>query len=168
MDYVEAVNKLDGMSRPFVFLAGGITQCPEWQQELVAIIQKLAPDMVGTLLNPRRKDFPIHDPNAALEQITWEYQALNISDIFSMWFSASESVQPICMYELGRHLARFQCGAMRPMKIVIGIEPGYKREQDVRIQTKLVMGGLNAPAIEIVDSLEAHAKAIIEAVDELS
>ena len=168
MNYIEAVGDLAGIARPCVFLAGGITQCPEWQQELVALIHNLAPELPGTLLNPRRKDFPMEDPNAAVEQIKWEYAALNAADVFSMWFSAGPSVQPICMYELGRHLARFQWGAHNLAKIVIGIAPGYLRAQDVRIQTQLVIDSMSNPAIEIVDTLDAHAAKIIEAVQELS
>ena len=60
-------------------------------------------------------------------------------DIFSMYFCAGESDQPICMYELGRNICRMQ---MRfPMnwdvRFVVTVEEGYKRAKDVRIQTAL-------------------------------
>jgi len=106
----------------------------------------------AVLLNPRRENFPIHDPSAAREQIKWEFHALNNCDIFSIWFSRGPSVQPICMYELGRHLAL--CGRNR---IVIDVEPGYKREQDVRIQVELVHKNL-----AISDNLQQHAQNIVE------
>jgi len=132
MKVITAIEKIDKQYYPTVFLAGGITDCPWWQDE---IIETLKPFDCGVLLNPRRRDFPINDPNASREQIEWEYYALNGCDIFSMWFSASESVQPICMYELGRHLTLRQ---NRPKTVVIGVEEGYKRENDVYIQTGLV------------------------------
>lgn len=92
--------------------------------------------------------------------------ALDKAHIFSIWFCAGSSVQPICMYELGRHLALHQLTnykfGHRFDKIVIGIEPGYLREQDVRIQTGLVSKSL---ARRITSSLEEHAKAISEALD---
>jgi hypothetical protein len=127
MKYVEALDDYETFPRPWVFLAGGICNCPDWQAEIVKLLSDLDD---GTLLNPRRKNFPIHDPGAARKQITWEFNAIKKADIFSMWFCAGPSDQPICMFELGANLWRFT-------PICIGIEPGYRREQDVRIQMEL-------------------------------
>ena len=143
--------------QPIVFLAGGITNCPNWQQE---IINRLAGVTTGTLLNPRRPNFPINDPDAARAQITWEFNALARANIFSMWFCAGTSDQPICMYELGRHLALYNAGHQLH-RVVIGIEPGYKREADVRIQTGLVNADL---ALQINTSLAEHAYRILTAI----
>lgn len=156
MRVINAPETIDGIDRPTVFLAGGITNCPEWQDEIIEILKDYSD---GIILNPKRKNFPIHDPNAALEQITWEFHALNNCDIFSMWFSASESVQPICLYELGRHLA-----LKRSHRVVIGVEPGYKRAQDVYIQTKLVNEDI---AYRISADLLQHAKNIITALNKI-
>lgn len=52
-----------------VFLAGGITDCPWWQDEIINLLK----DESGILYNPRRKDFPIGDSMAAKEQIAWEF-----------------------------------------------------------------------------------------------
>lgn len=158
MKYIEAVEKVDqDLPRPLVFLAGGITDCPEWQWE---IADKLDDYSYGTLINPRRKDFPINNPDAAEKQIAWEHNALWMSDIFSIWFCNSSSVQPICMFELGAHLSRFYMGD--DLDIVIGIEPGYAREQDVRIQTSLIDENL---AKWITTSLDDHAKEIKRACE---
>jgi hypothetical protein len=165
--YVEAPNRYSNgpeMSHPMVFLAGGITNCPDWQQDVRKILGDLdLPEFY--LVNPRRDNFPIHDPNAALEQITWEFHALNQSNIFSMWFSNAESDQPICMYELGRHLVRFGDGMID--YVCIGVEPGYRRSQDVAIQTQLAMSDGSGCAGEDwfqADSLEQHAKNIAHCV----
>ena len=107
MKVITALEDVEG-PRPYVFLAGGITNCPEWQVE---VIDKLKDFSKGTLLNPRRKNFPINDPNASREQIEWEFNAISNCDIFSMWFCKGESDQPICMYELGRNLTLFLSGA---------------------------------------------------------
>lgn len=155
MKVIIAPNKIEKTDLPTVFLAGGITDCPEWQDDIIRLLGRYGD---AILLNPRRKNFPIHDPEAAEEQITWEFHALNNCDIFSMWFSASESVQPICMYELGRHLALKSPDRMD--RIVIGIEPGYKRERDVRIQT-----GLVSKNIIISGNLQDHASRILNAVE---
>lgn len=147
--YIEAISN-ETPTYPTVFLAGGIQKCPEWQIEIV----KLLSDELITILNPRRKNFPIHDPNAAKEQIEWEFHRLNNSDIFSMWFSNADSDQPICMYELGRHLVLHRD---HPETIVIGVEPGYRRAQDVVIQSGLVDSSLS---LRISNNLEAHAENI--------
>ena len=77
------------------------------------------------------------DPDAAKDQIAWEYNALRLADIVSFWF-CKETIQPIVLYELGATLMR----SMEPdgPKVVIGMEHGYPRAQDVEIQTKLALG----------------------------
>jgi hypothetical protein len=140
--------------RPFVFLGGGITNCPWWQDEVITDLEEYP---FGTLLNPRRRDFPIDDPNAAQAQMLWEAGALHRSSIVSMWFCGGESDQPICMYELGRHLYKHQLGRTR---VVLGVDPEYKRAHDVELQTWLV-----DPNLEIADTLEEHAENIRFAVE---
>lgn len=125
-----------------VFLAGGITNCRDWQN---IVIEKLkttceyfnndADDLV--IMNPRRENFPIDDPKASYEQIYWEYNRLNDADIFSMYFCSGDSDQPICMYELGRNVYRLQMYDNYDDRIIIMVERGYKREQDVKIQVGL-------------------------------
>lgn len=122
-----------------VFLAGGITNCPDWQSKLIELL-KDTPDLV--MFNPRRKNFPIKDPNAAEEQISWEYDNLKEVDNLIFWFSRG-SLNPIVLYELGIHLN----SSNRPG--IIGLDPKYERNQDVEIQTKLAR-----PDIKIVYSLE--------------
>ena len=156
MRIIMAPNEITDINRPTIFLAGGITDCPWWQD---TIIEMLKPYDSGILLNPRRRNFPIHDPMAAKKQIEWEYYALNNCDIFSMWFSSGESPQPICMYELGRHLA-LRCS--KPETILIGVEKGYKRANDVYIQTRLVNKTI---ALKISSKLNQHARNILHAVE---
>jgi hypothetical protein len=128
MNYVEAVDEYvfpTSYDNKSLFLAGGITGCSDWQAEMV---EKLS-DTDLTLLNPRRKDFPINDPSAAREQITWEWHHLQSAKAISFWF-AKETIQPIVLFELGKWL----CHGKR---IFIGIDPEYPRRQDVEIQTEL-------------------------------
>ena len=127
-----------------VFLAGGITNCYEWQNMVIERLKEFNDTDRLVMFNPRRDDFPIGNPNASLEQIKWEYKWLERMDIFSMYFAKSESDQPICMYELGRNLLRMQ---MRyppswRKRIIISVEQGYRREQDVDIQTALATNNL--------------------------
>lgn len=125
-----------------VFLAGGITNCWEWQDAVIKELQKKEglDDLV--IFNPRRKNFPIGNPDASKEQIEWEFKWLERMDIFSMYFTGGDSDQPICMYELGRNILRMQ---MRfpvswVQRLVITCEEGYRRKDDVCIQTELATG----------------------------
>lgn len=114
---------------PSVFMAGGITGCPDWQQGLRGLLKKAN----VILINPRRANFPIGDPSAAEAQITWEFDHLRQADAISFWFP-KETLCPIVLYELGKHSAP---GALYAKALFVGVEPGYQREQDVRIQTRL-------------------------------
>ena len=131
-----------------VFLAGGITNCPNWQKQVIDTLSNdkyYYEDNLDSLVlfNPRRENFPIGDKTAAREQIQWEYNMIEKCDIFSMYFPSSDSDQPICMYELGRNILRMQMRFPSDWddRIVIGVEDGYKRKQDVLIQTQLATNG---------------------------
>jgi len=144
MIYIEACEDWKKTPKQFVlFLAGGITGCPDWQQRMV----KLLNDTDYVLLNPRRADFPIHDPDAANEQIIWEYDCLRKADVIQFWF-AKETIQPIVLYELGAWAA-----SNKP--IFVGIHPEYSRRQDVEIQIKLAR-----PSVKIVYSLRELSQQI--------
>ena len=114
-----------------LFLAGGITNCPDWQSEMINNLS----DEKLTIFSPRRKNFPIDDPDAAEEQITWEYNWLKDADIISFWFSEG-SMNPIVLYELG------MWGNSRQIPIFIGVHPEYERKQDVIIQSTLAKPGM--------------------------
>lgn len=141
MEYIEAPktwHRLPG--QPGVFLAGGITNCPNWQIEM----RKLLGMTNYAVLNPRRANFSMGNPDAAELQIRWEFEHLRKADVISFWF-CKETIQPIVLYELG-------AWSMTDKPIAIGIEPGYQREQDVRIQTALAR-----PGIRILTTLEELA-----------
>lgn len=127
-----------------VFLAGGITNCSNWQDEVIGhLIEFDVWDLDKLVIyNPRRKSFDINDPSEAVRQIEWEHRYLSQCDIFSMYFCNSESDQPICMYELGSYSRMMKDKYMNKAvnHLVIGCEHGYKRTLDVQIQTKLLLG----------------------------
>jgi len=127
MKYIEVPSDyyLSELPRPSIFLANGIVDCPDWQKKMVDRLS----DCSCTLLNPRRENFPIEDPNAAWEQIAWERQALHKADAVSFWFP-KDTLCPIVLYELG-------CHSEREVPIFVGTEYGYAREIDVEIQTTL-------------------------------
>lgn len=128
-----------------LFLAGGITNCLNWQNELIELLK----DTNLTLLNPRRKKFESNNTNMEEEQIIWEFNHLKKSSAVSFWFT-NETLCPITLYELGKQIT-----SNKP--IFIGIHPEYKRKRDVEIQTKLIR-----PEIKIVYSLTKLAEQIMK------
>lgn len=131
MHYIEAPQVYDG-NEASLFLTGGITGCPDWQQELG--------DLSLVVFNPRRTRFP-QDSNVDREQIEWEHIYLRKATAISFWFP-QETLCPITLYELG-------AWCMTNKKIFLGVHPNYKRIQDIRIQTALVR-----PEISLVQTLE--------------
>lgn len=129
-----------------IFLAGGITNCPDWQQEMIQLLLERA-DLI--LLNPRRVEFPIHDPEAAEEQIKWEHDHLRLAHAVLFWFPW-QTLCPIVLYELG-------AWSMTDKPLFIGVHPDYARHRDVEIQTDLAR-----PDVEIVYSLDELAKKVID------
>lgn len=147
----------------FVFLAGGITNCQEWQNKIINILKNEDDNLI--IFNPRRKNFPINDPTASFEQIKWEFNYLEQCDIFSMYFDGSkQSDQPICFYELGRNIERMKQKFCKDWfnRITISVDTNFKRYKDVIIQTMLATDSKINPRID--DNIETltllHANSI--------
>lgn len=149
MEYFEAPGTIQ-THLPSIFLAGGFADCPDWQ----AVATSWFADQEVAVLNPRRENFPIHDPNAPQEQIRWEFYALMAASVILYWFPYSgPTPQPIALYELGRYTALRK-------RFVVGRDPNYVRRQDVDVQM-----GLAFPTMKVHDSLEhtvLAAKVILE------
>lgn len=144
MHYLEAPEELEyPLDHTSVFLAGGITNCPNWQQQMVDLLRDT--DLI--LLNPRRVNFPIGDPSAAKEQIAWEHNHLRKATTILFWFPC-ETLCPIVLYELG-------AWSMTEKLIFVGVHPEYSRRQDVEIQTQLVK-----PDVEVAYSLKSLASLV--------
>ena len=119
-----------------LFLAGGITGCPDWQSVMIDGLK----DVYGlTIYNPRRAFF---DPAATEAQITWEFNHLAMADAVVFWFSRG-TLNPIVLLEFGLW------GLSNNRPIFIGIDKGYEREQDISIQTALAR-----PELQIYDDLD--------------
>lgn len=123
-----------------LFLAGGITNCENWQSE---ILKKFVEDSEKfeylhnvIVYNPRRQNFPMDNQEESEKQIIWEYNKLKESDIIAFWFSKG-SINPISLYELGKW------GNSTDKNTIIGIDIEYERKKDVEIQTKLARPDIN-------------------------
>ena len=124
-----------------IFVAGGITDCPDWQREFVNYF-KYVGNVV--LYNPRREDFDIKNPDISREQIDWEYAKLKEADYIVFWFP-EETLCPITLYELGKAVGQNKL-------IAVGTHPNYKRRFDVVHQV-----GLAKSTVKVVDSVSELA-----------
>ena len=149
-----------------LFLAGGITNCPDWQLKTIEVLKSTCSDERLIVCNPRRKNFPIGDESETGRQIAWEFKWLEKMHIFSMYFSSGISDQPICMYELGRNILRMQMRfpADWEKRVIITCEEGYKRRDDVLIQTILATKGKVQPTfVHEENGAEMHGQYICRA-----
>jgi hypothetical protein len=128
-----------------LFLAGGITGCPDWQKEMIERLSRTE----LTLLSPRRAQWDMNDHKLEEEQIRWEHRHLRRADAILFWFPA-ESLCPIALYELG-------AWNVRPKQLFIGCHPDYQRRKDIQIQTML-----ERPRQIIVFSLDELAQQVID------
>jgi hypothetical protein len=137
-----------------IFLAGGISNCPDWQAQLIAQLD--APTI--TLINPRREKYEDSE-EVARAQIKWEYDAFKLveNDPFSagannwgsvlFWFP-EETLCPITLLELGKM-------TQQRTPIFVGVHPNYARKLDVEVQLQLAR-----PEVTVVYSLEDLARQI--------
>ncbi len=145
MTYIEALTEYDGAG-PSLFLAGGITGTFDWQADVVTRLAELP----LVVLNPRRQNFPIHDPAAGPTQIEWEFRHLRRATAVLFWFPC-ETLCPIALYELGgRALVREQA-------LFVGTHPDYQRRLDVEVQLKLAR-----PEVVVVSDTTALADQVRE------
>lgn len=114
--------------RKCLFLAGGITGCPDWQRTAANMLHVFGSNELA-VLNPRRADFPMGDRMAGVQQIEWEHAALARADMVVFWFPR-ETLCPITLYELGVQ----NSGTKR---LVVGVHAKYGRKLDVQAQTRL-------------------------------
>jgi hypothetical protein len=117
-------------SNPSVFIAGGISDCPDWQSEMVSLINTDIHDVV----NPRREGGFDRTGTTAEEQITWEHRALEMVDACIFWFP-KETLCPITLFELGKMLERTM--ETSGMRLAVGWHPDYARAFDLEVQIKL-------------------------------
>ncbi|MCC3767288.1 nucleoside 2-deoxyribosyltransferase domain-containing protein [Streptomyces sp. UNOC14_S4] len=128
---------------PAVFLAGGITGCPDWQTR--AALQLRATGMEAAVLNPRQLAFP-GGSEAMRRQIAWEHEHLHRAQAILFWFCA-ERDQPIALYELG-------AAAARGARIAVGTDAEYPRRLDVIEQLRHAR-----PEVAVHNSLASTVRA---------
>jgi hypothetical protein len=119
-----------------IFLAGGISNCPLWQDEAILLLANTE----GVAYNPRRPGKLVAEE--AIPQIEWEYYALrNVRNIL-FWFP-EETLCPITLYELGVF------SQQNNVNLFVGTHPNYQRRLDVVTQLHLAR-----PEISVYTTLE--------------
>ena len=130
-----------------VFLAGGITGCPDWQAEALGLLANTR----LLVFNPRQPAFDVTDPDAGRDQIAWEVEHLRFADLILFWFPASGDVtQPIALFELGMALGQRR-------DLVVGTDPAYCRRFDVLEQCRHA-----APSLTVWSQLDQVCAAASE------
>lgn len=110
-----------------IFLAGGISNCPNWQNLAIKELARMCSSL--QVINPRRDDFDITDEHESVMQIAWENQYLTLADSILFWFP-KDTLCPITLFELGKWAGK--------KKLFVGVDPDYKRSLDVVHQLKLI------------------------------
>lgn len=144
MKYIECPQVYRAGKQPSLFLGGGITSCPQWQDVMVDLLKELP----LVVLNPRRASFDVNNRSMEVAQITWEHRHMQRATAILFWFPC-ETLCPITLYELGKWVGTEK-------RLFIGHHPDYQRRRDLRIQVELVRGKKQ----KIHDSLERLAKEI--------
>lgn len=150
IEIVQAPNETTSTEGVKLFLAGGISNCPQWQKEISERLlnEQSLKDYSEKIIifNPRCKDIPEERP-----QIMWEYDKLGKSDIISFWFSVG-SLNPITLFEYGSHLKSKKA-------IVVGCHPDYERRNNVITQTKLAK-----PTLKVNEDFEEFYTQLVAAI----
>lgn len=157
LEVIEAptASRKDGLK---IFIAGGISNCGDWQKDYITMMREYYNQSTWdteadvTFFNPRRYNFDVADESMEREQITWEFDKLHQSDIITFWFP-NETLCPITLYELGYWINQSST------QVLIGVDPEYKRRNDVIIQTALA--GWEG---EVVDNLEDLVWATVQEI----
>jgi len=152
--YIQSPTKIpEVISCPSVFIAGGISGCPRWQDEIAVMFEGCG----YTYFNPRRRDDFAKEGSDAEAQILWEYEAIEKTDIMLFWFP-KESICPITLLEYGKSLVWAKDGKIK--KLIVGFENGYPRSFDLKIQTKLVNESDPLVIVELYKGFDNFKEAI--------
>jgi hypothetical protein len=103
----------------------GLSRHPDWQSEAVKLLEGSG----LTVFNPRRADFTREPAPIYAEGFAANRDQLDQCEAVVLWFPAGR-LTPVALLELGTLLTTGK-------PLFIGIENGYGRSIDVRLQTML-------------------------------
>lgn len=166
----ESIMYLSHNDNILCFLAGGITGCINWQNEVIESLHDFQNDSFSlhdlVLYNPRQEQFDVNDKSASEKQIKWEFDRLNSCDILSVYFTAG-SLQPITLYELGKYGEMMRkCHNLKEINsyVIVSVEKGYERALDVKYQLAYAFN--NKLKVDFDATPRKHAIRILEAYNQ--
>jgi hypothetical protein len=137
---------------PSVFLAGGITGSPRWQDDVIAYFERAIDGI--TVCSPRRPQDFADLADEYERQVAWELDHLLAVDLALFWFPAAEC--RITRIELGLIAGRGQ-----PM--VVGADPDFVNNRYLSV----LMRRLGQPLHTSLDDLCAAARDWLAAKKEI-
>ena len=149
MKLLKAPNYYHDQKEHVIFLAGGISNCPNWQELLESHLKFAFGDKEFVIANPRRDNFDMADKKATVQQIEWEHKMLERCDTLLFWFP-EDTLCPITLYELGNYTEKKK-------NLLVGVHERYKRKIDVEKQTYL-----RRPEIHVAVGFEAFLTNVAE------
>jgi hypothetical protein len=148
MKYCRAPDLPDIHNRIPLFAAGGISGCPNWQDDFYTLLNDHLPDN-WLFINPRRIGDLAGTGDEASFQIEWEHKWLSRSQVVSFWFP-EETLCPITLLELGKYMIKYS------KDIFVGCHPNYARRFDVIKQLDL-----ERPNVKVMDSVQSLTNEIL-------
>jgi hypothetical protein len=142
-----------------IFLAGGISDCPDWQDDTTRLLRQHFSEEKLTIYNPRKstvKDHSCNEDERRFKQIQWEYDNLNTCDICVFYF-LEKSPCPISLYELGRMNERKTLLGKPDLYIVV--DENYDHRNDVIMQTQIANGS------HVFADLETCIKYVVKIIE---
>lgn len=139
-------NQLDA-TYTSLFLAGGISNCPNWQETMCERLKSYTQGNAdffnhptnSVVFNPRRKGDLVKNGADAKTQILWEHRYLLEATEILFWFP-KETLCPITLFELGKYAQYYKnlYGGFACNHFFVGIHPEYQRKFDLEVQLKLI------------------------------
>lgn len=141
MEVIKPPTGIARAKRPRLFLAGSIEmgKAQDWQ----SVVEEAFKDINGTIYNPRRDNWDASweqdiNNDGFYEQVRWELQALEDSDLIVMHLE-SNTISPISLLELGLFA--------KSGKLIVSCPKGFHRKGNVDIVC-------DTYRVSTVDSLE--------------
>lgn len=139
-----------------LFLAGGVSNCPDWQTDIFKYISGFSGIEDLWIINPRRKHFDTTKEQESISQIHWEHGYLKqVTDIL-FWFPGQTDC-PITLLELGKWAV-----PGNSKRIYVGTHSNYSRKLDVKVQMDIMN-----PNIQIVHSLDELSIQVVTTIRDL-
>ncbi len=153
---VTAMDTLDTIPRPAVFLGGAITGAADWQREAIELLRPA----FAACFNPRRPEgFCAPDqPDYVASyraQTQWEHRYILAVDVVLFWMPC-DALAVTTRFEIGWCFGMHTCAAEQPRRrvLAVGIEPGARGD----IYYRVVLPDHGIPVHTTLEATCAYAR----------